>query len=485
MSFLLWLLYQAAVAFALLAAGPFLLARRGRHYLPALAARLGREPDAGGEREGGDWEEGADWKREGGPEAGWTRGRNLGTRGLWIHAVSVGEVGVAAILAAALPADLPLLVTTVTPTGQARARAAFAGRARVAYLPFDLGPLVERFLRRFAPRALVLIEGDYWPLLLRQAHRRGLPVAVVNGRVGDRTFRRLRFWRPIAGILFSRVDSFALQSEQDRDRLLALGVPARRLAVTGNLKFEAAEPAARPELMDAVTRLAAGRPVLLAGSTMEGEEPQVLDAFVSLGGGARALLVLGPRHPERWDEVDGLLRQRGLAHLRRSRLALPAPPAAAAAPPPHVLLLDSLGELAALYRLAAAAFIGGTLVSTGGHNPLEAARYAVPVAAGPSMHNFRDMAERFDRAAAWRRVADAQELAGAWAEWLADPAGAREQGRRAQRLVEENRGALARTLDLLSPFLFHAAGGAGGAGGGRNPAPDGSAATEAGSRSSA
>ncbi|HVT18401.1 MAG TPA: 3-deoxy-D-manno-octulosonic acid transferase [Thermoanaerobaculia bacterium] len=462
MGSLLWLLYQAAVAFALLAAGPFLLARRGRHYLPALAARLGREPDAGGEREGGEWE------------------RQGGECGLWIHAVSVGEVGVAAILAAALPADLPLLVTTVTPTGQARARAAFAGRARVAYLPFDLGPLVGRFLRRFAPRALVLIEGDYWPLLLRQAHRRGLPVAVVNGRIGDRTFRRLRFWRPIAGILFSRVDSFALQSEQDRDRLLALGVPARRLAVTGNLKFEAAEPAARPELMDAVTRLAAGRPVLLAGSTMEGEEPLVLDAFVSLGGGERALLVLGPRHPERWDEVDGLLRQRGLPHLRRSRLALPAS-SPAAAPPPGVLLLDSLGELAGLYRLAAAAFIGGTLVPTGGHNPLEAARYAVPVAAGPSMHNFRDMAERFDRAAAWRRVADAQELAGAWAEWLADPAGAREQGRRAQRLVEENRGALARTLDLLSPFLFHAAGGAGG---GRNPALDGSAATEAGSRSS-
>jgi 3-deoxy-D-manno-octulosonic-acid transferase len=514
MGSLLWLLYQAAVAFALLAAGPFLLARRGRHYLPALAARLGREPDAGGDREGEDWKrQGGEWEREGGaaggregdredherraggPEAGRTRGRSFGTRGLWIHAVSVGEVGVAAILAAALPADLPLLVTTVTPTGQARARAAFAGRARVAYLPFDLGPLVGRFLRRFAPRALVLIEGDYWPLLLRQAHLRGLPVAVVNGRVGDRTFRRLRFWRPLAGILFSRVDSFALQSEQDRDRLLALGVPARRLAVTGNLKFEAAEPAARPELMDAVTRLAAGRPVLLAGSTMEGEEPQVLDAFVSLGGGERALLVLGPRHPERWDEVDGLLRQRALPHLRRSRLALPASSAPAPgrdpappiepAPPPGVLLLDSLGELAALYRLAAAAFIGGTLVPTGGHNPLEAARYAVPVAAGPSMHNFRDMAERFDRAAAWRRVADAQELAGAWAEWLADPAGAREQGRRAQCLVEENRGALARTLDLLSPFLFHAAGGAGGAGGGRNPALDGSAATGAGSRSSA
>ncbi len=180
MSTLFWLIYEAGLALALLTAGPFLLARRGRHYLPTLAGRLGGA-GSGGERDTG-----------------------LGAGGLWLHAVSVGEVGVAATLVRALPPELPLLITTVTPTGQALARKAFAGRARVAYLPFDLRPAVARFWRRFSPAALVLVEGDYWPLLLREARRHALPVAVINGRVGDRSFRRMRRVRPLAPFLFSR-----------------------------------------------------------------------------------------------------------------------------------------------------------------------------------------------------------------------------------------------------------------------------------------
>jgi 3-deoxy-D-manno-octulosonic-acid transferase len=419
MSSLLWGLYQLAAGAALLAAGPFLLARRGSHYLPTLSGRLGRH--AGG--------------TPGPPAKG----------ALWIHAVSVGEVGVAATLARALPGEVPLLVTTVTPTGQARAWAAFAGRAAVAYLPFDLGFAVSRFFRRFEPGALVLVEGDYWPLILREARRRGLPVAVVNGRVGDRSFRRMRRLRPLLSTLFSGVGRFGVQSPEDRERLIRLGVAPERVAVTGNLKYESPEPESKPKLEETLRALAAGRPLLLAGSTMAGEEEPVLDAFEALGGGERALLVLAPRHPERWDEVDALLRSRGIDAVRRSRLAAGLRPA--------VVLLDSLGELAALYRLAAAAFIGGTLVSTGGHNPLEAARFGVPVAVGPSMHNFREMAEAFDRASAWCRVADARGLEEAWRGWLDDPAAAREQGERARRLLDENRGALARTLEMLAPIL--------------------------------
>jgi 3-deoxy-D-manno-octulosonic-acid transferase len=418
-----WALYQLATALALLAAGPFLLARRGSHYLPTLPGRLGRGTAAGD-----------------GAAAG----------ALWLHAVSVGEVAVAATLARALPPDLPLLVTTVTPTGQARARAAFAGRAAVAYLPFDLRFAIDRFFRRFAPRALVLVEGDYWPLLLAEARRRGLAVAVVNGRVGDRSFRRLwwlRRLRPLLRSLFAPVERFGVQTAEDRDRLLALGVAAGRLTVTGNLKYESPAPVPRPDLAAWVRRLAAGRPVLLAGSTMAGEEGAVLDAFAAAGGGERALLVLAPRHPERWDEVAALLAARGVAAVRRSGGERDG------APRPAALLLDSLGELAALYALAAAAFVGGTLVPTGGHNPLEAARFGVPLAVGPSMHNFREMAERFDRAAAWRRVADAGELGAAWRCWLDDPAAARAEGERGRRLVEENRGALERTLELLAPLL--------------------------------
>jgi 3-deoxy-D-manno-octulosonic-acid transferase len=413
-----WGLYQLATGAALAAAGPVLLARRGGHYLPTLAGRLGRTAAA---------------------DAAGTRGA------VWIHAVSVGEVGVAATLARALPPDVPLLVTTVTPTGQERARAAFAGRAGVAYLPFDLGFAVRRFFQAHEPRALILVEGDYWPLVLREARHRGLPIAVVNGRVGDRSFGRMRRLRPLLGPLFGGVGRFGVQSGQDRDRLVELGVDPGRIAVTGNLKYETPEPAAKPGLEDHLRRLAAGRPILLAGSTMRGEEEAVLDAFQQAGGGGRALLVLAPRHPERWNEAAALLDSRQLAAARRSALPESAKPA--------VVLLDSLGELAGLYRLAAAAFIGGTLVPTGGHNPLEAARFGVPLAVGPAMHNFREMAEAFDRAGAWRRVADAAALGEAWRGWLDDPESGREVGQRALRLVEENRGALARTLEMLAEVI--------------------------------
>jgi 3-deoxy-D-manno-octulosonic-acid transferase len=416
-----WGFYQLATGAALLAAGPFLLARRGGHYLPTLAGRLGRETGPGI------------------------------SGGIWLHAVSVGEVGVAATLARALPSGLPLLVTTVTPTGQERARAAFAPfgeRATVAYLPFDLGFAVRRFFARHQPQALVLVEGDYWPLVLREARRRGLPIAVVNGRVGDRSFARMRRLRPLLAPLFSGVDAFGVQSAADRERLAALGVSPERIAVTGNLKYESPEPAPHPELEAALRGIAGGRPILLAGSTMAGEEEAVLDAFRAAGGGGgRALLVLAPRHPERWNEVDALLRSRGMRTARRSA------PSFAAAGSPDVVLLDSLGELAGLYRLAAAAFIGGTLTPTGGHNPLEAARFGVPLAVGPAMFNFREMAEAFDQAGAWRRVADAGELGAAWRGWLDAPAAGREIGERALQLVEANRGALARTLEMLAPTI--------------------------------
>ncbi len=428
MQTLLWGVYQLAVGAALLAWGPILLLRRGRHYLPTLPGRLGRAAAPAPGAPGG------------------------GRGGLWIHAVSVGEVGVAATLARALPADLPLLVTTITPTGQARAQAALAGRAAVAYLPFELGFAVRRFLDRYAPAALVLAEGDLWPLLLREARRRSLPVAVANGRVSDRSFRRMRALRPLLAPLLAGVDRFGVQTGGDRAKLLALGVPAERVEVTGNLKYEAPEPVRAPAMEGEIRRLAAGRPVLLAGSTMAGEEEAVLDALDVLRRlDRRALLVLAPRHPERWDAVERLVLARGSALVRRSQIA------AAGAAAPDVLLLDSLGELAGLYALAAAAFVGGTLVPTGGHNPLEPARFGVATAVGPSMENFRDMAAEFDRAGAWRRVADGRELGEVWAAWLADPTAAREVGGRAARLVEASRGTLERTLALLAPELQAAA----------------------------
>lgn len=434
----MWWLYQILIVLALVLAGPVLLVVRGRHYLPTLGGRfslaLPARPDGG--------------------------------RPLWIHAVSVGEALVAATLVRALPPG-PLVVTTITPTGQARARAAFSTRqaTTVGYLPFDLGWPLDRFLSHLDPSALILVEGDYWPLALARARRRHLPVAVVNGRVGDATFRRLRRLKPLLGVLLGTVDHFAVQSEEDRRRLTALGVAGERVTVTGNLKYDSPPPPAVAELAARLAELAAGRPLLVAGSTMPGEEEAVAEAHRRVGGGAAALLVVAPRHPERWDEVARLLGREGLATVRRSALdgvagGGPTRESVEAGGRVDAVLLDSLGELAALYAEAAAAFVGGTLVATGGHNPLEPARFGVATAVGPSMDNFRQMAEDFDRAGAWQRVADAEELGEIWSRWLADPAAARGVGARARQLVAANRGAVERTVEVLAPLL---AGGAGAA----------------------
>lgn len=445
----MWLLYQLLMVVALVLAAPWMLARRGRQALEVARRRLFGD---GGEAQPGS---------------------------LWVHAVSVGEVGVADTLIRALPTELPLVLTTVTPTGQEQARRRCGERARVAYLPFDLRPPIESFFARFQPRGMVAVEGDLWPLALRRAKRRRMPVVVINGRVGDRSFRRMSRLRPLLGPLLRPVDHFAVQSDRDRERLEALGVHPARITVTGNLKFDTPEPTRLPRLEEAVATLAAGRPVLLAGSTMEGEEAAVLEAFRGAGGGEAALLLLAPRHPERFDEVAELVEDSGLSLARRStdvaadldstvegerpraaaetgdRAAKRRGSAATRIPPhvPDVLLLDSLGELASIYRIAHGAFIGGTLVPTGGHNPLEAMRFGVPVAAGRSMFNFHAIAEALDDAGCWRRVADAAALAATWRQWLREPDAARALGERGRNLVRRSQGALERTVAVLTPLL--------------------------------
>lgn len=424
----MWWIYQTLAFVALVAVGPWLLLWRRRHYLPTLRGRLGL-------------------------------GRPGRPGPFWIHAVSVGEAALAGTLAARLPADLPLLLTTITPTGQRQAAGIalhLGDRLTLAYLPFELGFAIARFFRRFDPAALVLVEGDFWPLLLRAVRRRRIPVVVVNGRVSDRSFPRLLRLRRLAmPLFFAPVEHFGMQTDVDAERMRALGVAADRVTVTGNLKFDAPEAAAAPELLQRLERLAAGRPILVAGSTMPGEEEQVLAAFRAASAGNRleggrpgdlAMLVLAPRHPERFAAVaERLAAEPGF--VRRSA------PDAPSDDRPAVFLLDSIGELAATYALATAAFVGGTLRPTGGHNPIEAARVGVPVAVGPSMTNFREIAEQFDRAGAWARVASGDELGRLWASWLADPALARAVGERGRTLVAENAGALDRTLELLAPLI--------------------------------
>ena len=423
----MWFLYQLAMAAGLGVAAPVLLARRGRHYLPTLPARLGRLPEA------------------------------RGTRPLWLHAASVGEAGVAATLARALPPDLDLVVTTVTPTGQAAAEKLFepltaSGRSViVTYLPFDLGWLVGRFLDRYAPRALVLFESELWPLLLRDCRRRSIPVAVLNARISDRSYGRMkRAGRLYRRFLLDPLGRLGAQSSQDEERLLSLGARPARTSLTGNLKFDTPEPVPVADLEKALRNLAAERPIMVAGSTMPGEEPIVLDAFERLD--REALLVLAPRHPERFDEAWREVAERSLPGMRRSGMAA----AAGTGPPvslPGIVLLDSLGELASIYRLASAAFIGGTLVPTGGHNPIEAARFGVPVIVGPSMENFRRIARDLEAADGVTVAADGEALTEAWRRCLDDPAGAAEQGGRGLAVVDRNRGAVKRSVELLSELV--------------------------------
>ncbi len=420
----MWFLYQLAMAAGLGVAAPVLLARRGRHYLSTLPARLGRLPEAGG------------------------------TRPLWLHAASVGEAGVAATLARALPPDLDLVVTTVTPTGQAAAKRLFeplAANGRsvvVTYLPFDLGLLVGRFLDRYAPRALVLFESELWPLLLRDCRRRSMPVAVLNARVSDRSYGRMkRAGRLYRRFLLDPLGRLGAQSPQDEERLLSLGAGRERTSMTGNLKFDTPEPAPVAGLEQALRDLAGNRPILIAGSTMPGEELIVLDAFERVD--REALLVLAPRHPERFDEVWREMEDRPLSAIRRSRMDAAGGTAPRPASPPGIVLLDSLGELASIYRLASAAFIGGTLVPTGGHNPIEAARFGVPVIVGPSMENFRRIARDFEAAGALTVVRDGQALTRAWRQVLDRPDDAAERGARGLVLVDRNRGAVERSVELL------------------------------------
>ena len=421
----MWFLYQLAMAAGLGLAAPVLLARRGRHYLQTLPARLGRLPEA------------------------------RGVRPLWLHAASVGETAVAATFARALPADLDLLVTTVTPTGQAAAKKLFLPLANerrsvvVTYLPFDLGPLVSGFLDRYSPRALALLESELWPLVLRSCRRRGIPVAVLNARVSDRSFVRMRrAGRLCRRTLLDPVSRFAVQSPQDEDRLLSLGAAVEKVIQTGNLKFDSPEPAPVAGLEQALRGLAADRPILVVGSTMAGEEGIVLDAFERLQ--RDAMLVLAPRHPERFDEAWSEVEKRSLPALRRSRMES----AGIGAPAPvRVVLLDSLGELASIYRLAAAAFIGGSLVPTGGHNPIEAALFGVPVIVGPSMENFRRMAGDFEAAGALTVVGDGEALTSAWRRLLDRPGEAADQGRRGRAIVDRNRGAVERSVELLGELV--------------------------------
>lgn len=370
-----------------------------------------------------------------------------GSGSIWLHAVSMGEVAAAAALLRALRRrypDTPIVVTTSTPTGRARARALFGAGVDVRFLPYDLPAAQRRFLAAIRPRFGIIMETELWPNLFHECARRDLVVVIASARLSARSVANYRRVLPLLRELFCGRVWVAAQTAEDAARFRAIGASPERTAVIGNVKFdieiEAAVVQKGRELRAALGTL---RPVWVAGSTHPGEEEQVLDAHAEVCRvRADALLVLVPRHPARFDTVAASLARRGFDFVRRS-----APDAVE--PGTQILLVDSVGELLAFYAAADLAFVGGSLMPVGGHNLLEPAALGVPVLSGPSDFNGREIANLLWREGGLIRVQDGAELAAAVIALCADGTQREAVGAAARRVVAANRGSVARLLELL------------------------------------
>jgi 3-deoxy-D-manno-octulosonic-acid transferase len=347
--------------------------------------------------------------------------------------------------------DVPVVVSTVTLTGHALALKELAGAALVLYFPFDWRFCVQRYLERIKPRAIILLETELWPNFLDECARQRIPVMLANGRISDGSLGWYRLIRPMTSRMLAGLTRIGVQTGEDKQRFMELGAPADRIRVTGNLKFdfEVPEIDKKREVLDlirAALGLSGGDPVIVAGSTMKGEESLLMNAFSRVRAELPASrLIIAPRHPERFDEVAEILRGRGLSFRRRSR-----PPESEGFCP--ILLLDSIGELRAVYSLASVALIGGSFLPFGGHNPLEPAVQGKAVLFGPDMSNFKEIARLLiqDRAA---RQCTIEELPVVLLDLLHHPASCRLLGERAESTIRNNQGATRNTLALILPHV--------------------------------
>ena len=371
-------------------------------------------------------------------------------RVIWVHAVSVGEVlavsGLIAEMRRSWP-DYRILISTTTSTGQELARKRF-GEENVFYFPMDFEFAIRPYLRALQPELVVLAETEFWPNFLHLARDSGARIAVVNARISNRSWPNYRRFRWALRKMLDHVDVFLAQTEDDRARLQSIGAEPARVQVTGNLKFDVSLPAP-PPIVESLRRALAAEsagPVLVCGSTVEGEEPVLLKAFEHVRAShPRAVMMLAPRHPERFDEVAILLQQLGLPSHRRS--CWTGEPLAGG-----VLLVDSIGELSALYALADVAFVGGSLVPRGGHNIIEPAQHGVAIVVGPHTENFRDIVALFQNRDALR-VAALSELTLTLMHLLEQDAERKALGRRAEETMRSQMGATSRTLAALQTLL--------------------------------
>jgi 3-deoxy-D-manno-octulosonic-acid transferase len=427
-----YLLYSVATLIALVALSPYFLYQALRHkkYVGSLGQRLGYLPVA----------------------------LNLdGEPSIWIHAVSVGEVlstrPVIDELRKRYP-SLRLFLSTTTRSGQQIAQRSITDVDGIFYFPFDWPFTIRRTLSIVRPKLFVMVENEIWPTMLRECRRRGVKTIVINGRISARSFPRYRLIRPFFRRVLADIDRFCVQGEETAGRLVSLGAERSRLTITGSLKFDALDatplPGRGPARVLRFFRISPNRPVLIAGSTMRGEDEAVIRAFNRVRitpGGANALLVIAARHPERFDEVERLCKSEGLSTVRRSELPIDAEPRADA------VILDTIGELAHLYQIATAVFVGGSLVPAGGHNILEPALYGKSIVFGPHMENFNEIAETFLTNRAALQVHNPRELETAIVGLLSDPVRRARLGAAARALIDTNRGAKDRTLAVIADLL--------------------------------
>ena len=415
--------YSACLALVLLLGSPYWVYQVLRHgkYRRGLGERLGHIPS------------------------------RLGTVAqpvIWIHAVSVGEVLAVSELVRSLSAEFPLhriLVSTTTDTGQRLAAQRF-GEGNVLYFPLDFAFATRNWVRALRPELVVVAETELWPNFLRSAHAAGSRIAIVNARISDRSFRGYRRWKRLLASVLQLPDLFLAQSDQDAQRLREIGAPPSRVLTAGNLKYDVLPPPAPPIVEELRQALASAGPVLVCGSTVEGEEPLLLGAFANiLANHAGAVMLLAPRHPQRFDEVEGLLRELKVPFWRRSKWT-------GGLVRGGVLLLDTIGELSALYALADIAFVGGSLVPRGGHNIIEPAQHGVAIVVGNHTENFREIIGLFQSRDAVRIVGPA-ELPLVLMQLIANDSERQALGQRAAETLQLQRGATQRTVAQLKALV--------------------------------
>lgn len=380
-----------------------------------------------------------------------------GEESIWIHAVSVGEALTARALVADLRARYPRLrvyLSTTTIAGQQVARRGVQHVDGVFYFPFDWAFIVKRTLDIVKPRVFVMMETEIWPNLLRLCAARGVKTVMVNGRISSRSYPRYKLVRPFFRRVLADVDRFCMQSEESARRIIDLGASPEKVTVTGSLKFDSLQvptPVAHGRPRERVLRffrVPPSRIVVVAGSTVKGEEPAILKAFARLKLSVpNALAIIAPRQPQRFGDVERLAKEAGFNTVRRSNLPIDAEPKS------DVVVLDTLGELAQLYQIATAVFVGGSLVDHGGHNILEPAVFGKPILFGPHMQNFKEIADAFLSNCAAMQVGGDRELEEALVSLVTDPVRRARLGAAARALVEANRGAKDKTLAVFAELL--------------------------------